>query len=179
MRNCLLLAPVLAMFLFGWFLMKRVDVFLEENRRAQEKQSEKDGKVLRIGFSNPLVADSISDILERYSGQYPGYSVRLYHGDAEDLLKRAALHKLDVIFLPEQVDIPSDKDYNRRKVRLASVPVVMKYGGLPIDPIVDGSIFQNIVWMGYPKAPAVEYFLKSCNFDDRRESDGITETESG
>ena len=158
MQDFLLLVSVLAIFIFGWFLMKKLDAFLDENRKVQEEQLEKGGNALRIGFANPLVADSISDVLEQYSRQYPEFSVCLFHGNAEDLLKKVALHKLDIVFLPEQADIPSDKDYNRKKVILASTPVIMKYGGLPIEPIADGNIYENIVWREQNKV--VEGFMK-------------------
>lgn len=160
MRDILLLAPVLAIFIFGWFFMKKLDVFLDENQKVQEGQPEKGENALRIGFANPLVADGISDILEQFSRQYPEYSVFLFHGDVEELLKKLAFHKLDIIFLPEQVDIPTDKDYNRRKVILAPTPVLMKYGGLPIEPIAHENILQNIVWMEQNKVSVVEYFIK-------------------
>lgn len=160
MQDFLLLVSVLAIFIFGWFLMKKLDDFLDENRKVQKEQLEKGGNALRIGFANPLVADSISDVLEQYSRLYPEFSVRLFHGNAEDLLKKVALNKLDIIFLPEQVDIPSDKDYNRKKVMLTSTPVIMKYGGLPIEPIVDGNVLQNIVWIEKNKASAVECFIE-------------------
>lgn len=158
MRDLLLLVPMLAIFIFGWFPMKKLDAFLDENCKVQKGKLEKGGNVFRIGFTNPLVADSISDVLDQYSRQYPEFSVCLLHGDAEDLLKKVALHKLDIIFLPEQADIPSDKEYSRKKVILASTPVIMKYGGLPIEPIADGNIYQNIVWMEQNKI--VEGFMK-------------------
>lgn len=125
MQDFLLLVPILAVFIFGWFLMKKLDAFLNENRKVQAGQLERDT---------------------------PEFSVFLFHGDEEDLLEKLALHKLDIVFLPEQVDIPTDKEYNRKKVILESNLVLMKYGGLPIE---------------------------NCNFDDRRESDGTAKTESG
>lgn len=35
MQDLLLLAAVVITFVFGWFLMKRLDHFLESNRQAQ------------------------------------------------------------------------------------------------------------------------------------------------
>lgn len=160
MQDFLLIVPVLAIFIFGWVLMKKLDDFLDENGEAQKEQLEKDENALRIGFANPLVADSIFDILEQYTGQYPEHSVCLFHGNVEDLLEKTALNKLDIIFLPEQVDIPSDKDYNRKKVMLTLTPVIMKFGGLPIEPIVDENVMQNMVWIEKNKSPAVAGFIK-------------------
>lgn len=177
MQDFWLLLSILAIFIFGWFLMKKLDAFLDENQKVQETYPDKDGHVLKIGFVNPLVADSISDVLEQYSRQYPEYFIRLFYGDAKDLLKKAALYKLDIIFLPEQVDIPSDKGYNKKKVLLESNPVLMKYGGLPIEPIVDGNVLQNIIWIEENEVPAVKCFIKYM--ENWRGSDGIAKTESG
>lgn len=160
MQDFLLMVPMLTIFIFGWVLMKKLDNFLDENRKAQKEQLEKDGNALRIGFANPLVADSISDILEQYTRRYPEHSVCLYHDNVEDLLEKVELNKLDIIFLPEQVDIPSDKYYNRKKVMLTFTSVIMKYGGLPIEPIVDGNVLQNMVWIEKHKVPAVDYFIE-------------------
>lgn len=161
MQDFLLIMIMLATFIFGWFLMKKVDVFLEEWQRAQTGQRETEGVFLRIGFANPLVADSISSALEQYSRQYPGSSVCLFQGDAEVLLKKVAVHKLDIVILPEQADIPSDGKYKRKKVVMTSAPVVMKYGGLPIEPIADGSIEQNLVWLDDGEISAAAH-LVSC-----------------
>lgn len=79
--------------------------------------------------------------------------------------------------MPEQVDIPSDKGYNKKKVLLESNPVLMKYGGLPIEPIVDGNVLQNIIWIEENEVPAVKCFIKYM--ENWRGSDGIAKTESG
>lgn len=160
MMDLWLLIAVLAVFGIGWFLVKKLDDFLDENGKVQEESLEKGENVLRIGFSNPFVADSISSALEQYSRHYPDVSVCLFHGDVEKLLKKMALHKLDIAFLPEQVEIPSDKDYNRKNIIVSSTPVMMKYGGLPIEPIANGNISQNIVWMKQNKVSIVECFIQ-------------------
>lgn len=146
MQDFLLILIMLVAFIFGWFLMKKVDVFLEEWKRAQTGQHEPEGMCLRIGFENPFVADSISSALEQYSRQYPNSSVCLFQGDMKALLKKMEAYKLDIAILPEQADILSGKKYRSKKVILAPAPVIMKYGGLPIEPITDGNIAQTLVW---------------------------------
>lgn len=172
MQVFLLPIAMLAMIVFGFFLMRRLDVFLEKNRSVQAEQFQTGANVLRIGFSNPLVADSILDAIEKYSGQYSDIDVCLFQGDAEDLLKKLAVHKLDIVFLPEQVEIPPEKNYNRLKVILKPVPVIMKYGGLPIEPITDGSMEQTVVWLEETGASAAKNFMKNME-------DGNAKTESG
>lgn len=78
----------------------------------------------------------------------------------EALLKKVTRSKLDIVILPEQVDIPSDKDYNKKEIMLTLIPVIMKYGGFPIEPEVSGSSQQIILWMKQNKVPVVEDFMK-------------------
>ena len=153
MQDFLLILIMVAAFIFGWFLMKRVGIFFEEWQRAQTGQHETEGMFLRIGFTDPFVADSISGALEQYSRQYPGSSLCLFQGDPEVLLKKVAFHKLDIAVLPEQADIPPDRKYKRKKV-------VMKYGGLPIEPITDKNTTQTLVWLDDGEISAAAHLVK-------------------
>lgn len=160
MQDLLLAAGAAAVFVFGWFLMKRLDCFLEKNCQAQEIQLASGKDTLRIGFFNPSAADSITDALEQYSKQYPGISVYLFHGSEQELIKRFSAKKLHVIFLPKDADIPVDIHYNIREVLLGFSPVMMKYGGLPIEPMTEGSIIQKVLWPGEAKTAFVGCFIE-------------------
>lgn len=160
MQDLLLIIIVMATFIFGWLMMRKVDIFMEECRRDQTGRFQEDGVALRIGFTNPVAADSISGALERYSGQCPDSSVCLFQGDTEALLKKVAVRKLDLAILPEQADIPSDRKYKSKKVIIASAPAIMKYGGLPIEPLTDGNIAQTLVWLEQGQISAIAYLVK-------------------
>lgn len=160
MQDLLLVAAVAAMFLFGWFLMKRLDCFLEKNRQAQKRLLESGKDTLRIGFSNPSIADSISDVLERYSKRCSGISVYLFHGTEQELIKQLLEYKLNVIFLPKDADVPADPHYNVREVMLSYTPVMMKYGGLPIEPIAEGRITQKVLWSEETKTAFIDCFVE-------------------
>lgn len=155
--NILLLAAVSAALVFGWFLTGRLDRFLDENYQALELQSAKDA--LRIGFSDPCIADSITNVLEQYSKIYPGISIRTFFGSEEKLKKGLSDNKFNVIFLPENADIPNDLHYNIKEVVLVCTPVMTKYGGLPIEPITDEHIIQNVLWTDKAGVPFVRCFM--------------------
>mgnify|MGYP001264683883 FL=1 len=67
MKDFVLLIVVLAAFIYGYFLMGKLDKFLEEN----ESQKHISGSKLRIGFETPALIDSIADLLEQFSSEYP------------------------------------------------------------------------------------------------------------
>ncbi|MDO4322210.1 MAG: hypothetical protein Q4C61_06750 [Lachnospiraceae bacterium] len=160
MQDLLLAAAVAAMFVFGWFLMKRLDCFLEKNRQAQTLLPESGKDTLRIGFSNPSAADSITDVLEQCKKQYSDISVYLFHGSEQELIKRFSANKLDVIFLPKAIDVPVDVHCCAREVLLSYTPVMMKYGGLPIEPIAEGHIMQKVLWPEETQAAFVHCFIE-------------------
>lgn len=148
MQDVLLLAAVAAVFVFGWFLMDKLDRFLESNRHMQEGQLSSASNTLRLGFCDPTAADSIADVLAYYAEMYPDISVRIYCGTEAKLLKSLSTGRSDVIFLPQNTEIPANMEYNSRIVSLNRTPVRMKYGGLPLEPIADGHIIQKVLWIG-------------------------------
>ena len=160
MQNVLLLAAVAAAFAFGWFLVGKLDCFLEADCHVQEAPLPSGKNTLRLGFCNPMAADSITDVLEQYSKLYPDMSVRIFCGSEGELLKGLSANKYDVIFLPENAELPAYLHYTSKTVSLHYTPVIMKYGGLPIEPITDGHIIQNVLWIDEAASAFVGCFRK-------------------
>lgn len=163
MRDWLLIAAVAAVFAFGWFLMGKLDVFLERNRQALAASDE---SRLRLGFANPLAADGLLEVLERYSEKRPDVSVCLLSGTEEQLLEGLSGHRLDVIFLPEGAALPDKMQYHSRKILLNPTPVVTRYGGLPVEPIAGKGLAQKMVWRQAGITPAAGSFLDGMNGGD-------------
>lgn len=160
MQDVLLLAAVAVTFVFGWFLMGKLDCFLESNRHRQELQLSSGENTLYLGFCNPTVSDSITSVLEQCSKLYPELSVRFFYGAEEELLNGLFTGKFDVIFLPENAEIPAHMQYNSKMVSLHYTPVMMKYGGLPIEPIAGGHITQKVLWVDKSASVFAGYFVE-------------------
>ena len=107
MQEVLLFAAVAVMFSFGWFLMGKLDGFLEANGHGQKLQRSSGGSTLWLGVCNPMVAENMTDVLEQYSQLYPEMSVRVFCEPEEELLKGFSAGKFDVVFLPKSAQIPA------------------------------------------------------------------------
>ena len=105
MQDVILLVSTSAIFIFGYFLMKKLDVFLENNWNRQETALPYGENSLRIGFSNPLMAGGLADAFETYGKQHPDVSIHIFSGEESELCRELETHKLDIIFLPENTDI--------------------------------------------------------------------------
>lgn len=170
MQLVLVLAGLAAVFCFGWYLMGRLDRFLESSQKERELRAAPEDNTLRIGVSNPLVADSIGQALEQYSRQYPETLTRLFYGSEEELRRKLSHHMLDVIFLPEHVSVPDGTYYNVRKVMMHCAPVAMNYGGLPIEPIADGRAGQLVLWTAETKTSFIDRFIECLQCRAGKES---------
>ena len=97
MKDFALLIVVLVAFIYGYFLMGKLDKFLEEN------QSQKliSGSKLRIGFETPVIIDSIADLLEQFSSEYPNYELNLFYGSVSEIINGLGNNKLDFGFIIE------------------------------------------------------------------------------
>lgn len=59
MQDLLLLATLAVMFVFGWFLMKKLDCFLEQNCREQAAQIDLDASDKDPAASEPDKSDKL------------------------------------------------------------------------------------------------------------------------
>ncbi len=97
MKDFVLLMVVLVPFIYGYFLMEKLDKFLEEN---QSQKLISDSK-LRIGFETPAIIDSIADLLEQFSSEYPNYELNLFYGSVSEIINGLGNNKLDFGFIIE------------------------------------------------------------------------------
>lgn len=119
MQVLLAAAAFAAVFAGGYWMMKKVDEFLEENVREEEEIRESEGEFLRIGFSHPLADEEIRKALKSSSAQDPGAAAKLYGGTEEELIRELSCGKLDLVFLPADCGDPSEALCNIQTVRMA------------------------------------------------------------
>ncbi len=160
MQDFILLLAVAAIFVFGYFVVKKLDCFLECNRTTEGLLLTANKNSLKIGFSNPLVAGCLSDVLEKYSKMKPEISFFLFSGTEDELNRDFSTHRLDVIFLPVSTAVPEKMRDNIREVLLSYTPVIMKYSGLPIEPIAKECISYYVLWTELKDEPAISFFIE-------------------
>ena len=162
MRDLILIAATAAMLLFGYFAASGADNFADkfichDTPHPNTISSDTAGSSLRIGLSNPICTEGITDIIEKYSSEYPDISVCLLSGDDKELIDALSAHKLDVIFLPEDTKNLC-RDYDSIPLMLKCTPVVVNRSGLCIEPIKNG-VIQNAVWSKADMSCAAVFFL--------------------
>ena len=76
-RDILLILCVPGVFVFGYFLMARLDKFLVENRKAIEKENEK-REPTRIMLTEEMSDEEIATEVKRFRDKHIGARIVLY-----------------------------------------------------------------------------------------------------
>lgn len=118
LQTMVVLVAVAGIFVFGYFVMKKVGSFLEQSYHAPERLSRSCGGKLRLGFSNELSEDSIEDVLRRYSKMHPDVSLLIFKGSEHELLKELSDQEIDMVFLPECEDVSEKRPYHVKRILL-------------------------------------------------------------
>ena len=82
LRDIVLIIAVLGVFVFGYFLMARLDKFLGENRKAIEKESEKKDPSC-VMLTEELTDEEITEEIRRFKSKHEGTRIMLY--DSNDI----------------------------------------------------------------------------------------------
>lgn len=83
MLDVIVIAGTSLMFLFGWFLMKRLDRFLDENRKRIEKEIEQQPE-LCVRLNGDISTDELKETLSRFCGSHAHVEIVVY--DSEQIL---------------------------------------------------------------------------------------------
>ena len=76
-RDILLILCVLGVFVFGYFLMARLDKFLDENRKAIEKENEK-REPSCVMLTEEMSDEEIATEVKRFPDKHIGARIVLY-----------------------------------------------------------------------------------------------------
>ena len=101
MKDLFLIPIMLAVFVFGYFVMAKIDSFIEENRRLIHAENRQNRVHIRIAAESPMLLDSIAAQLTAYSRANPFVEFFLSSGKAERILQKLMDGTLDIAILAE------------------------------------------------------------------------------
>ncbi len=91
MKEAILIIAVLGIFAYGYFLMGKLDKFLEENRKAIEKESEKKEPSC-VMLTDELSNEEITKEIQLYREKYGDIKILLYNYSDVELSETLERH---------------------------------------------------------------------------------------
>ena len=142
MKDFVLLIVVLAAFIYGYFLMEKLDKFLKEN---QSQKLISDSK-LRIGFETPAIIDSIADLLEQFSSEYPNYELDLFYGSVSEIINGLGNNKLDFGFIIENSNDILKDEYCSLSLQIKQSVITPGSIDIAVHPINTIEKPARVIW---------------------------------
>lgn len=151
MKDLFLIPIMLAMFAFGYYLMPKVDHFMEENQRLFAVGNQNCQGKVRIAAESPLLFDAIASALESCSVAYPNLEFYLSSGRTPRILKKLLDEEVDIILLADERLEHIETQYGSLLIpyKKRTEPVSML--GLPVEAL-DEIEWIHVIWKNKAKA---------------------------
>ena len=81
MEDVVLIAGTALMFLFGWFLMKRLDRFLDENQKRIEEAPEQQQPEPCVHLVGDISPDELDEALSRFRSSHTIVKIAIFDPD--------------------------------------------------------------------------------------------------
>lgn len=145
MKELILICIVAFVFIFGYLIMRKVDMFLAENNLQTKEHSPSSS--LRIGFEAFDLVDQSAELLEHFSNKAPSCEIMLFYGSAEKIEKGLKNQELDFGFILDTCHDFSDGSFDSLLVSVKQGSVISNSVGLSVVPLDKSEKDLKIVWI--------------------------------
>lgn len=145
MKDVMLIIVTLAVFAFGYYIMKKVDEFIYENQRKIALESRNNRSQIQIAAEMPGFLDSISTALESCSAANPYMDFFLSSGKVKRLLQKLLDGTLDIVLLSEETAENLSEEYSSIRIPHQTAHSVVTMLGLVVENI-DEERWIYVVW---------------------------------
>ena len=141
MKDLFLVCTVAAVFVFGYFMMKKLDLLLG---RSVEKEGGNMGEaVLRLAVEDPLTANAATSMVERFSKKNPNCRINMICATAEEIYEKLACGELDFGFIAGAY---SGGEYGCADILLEHSGIFCDIEGMTLEPIELEDIKTAVLW---------------------------------
>lgn len=158
MKDILLILVLLAVAALGYFIMTKVDLFIEENRRLTLTENRHNSPHIHIAAESPMLLDSIAAQLEAYSNADPFVEIFLSTGKTDRILQKLMDGTLDILLLTEVKKVPLDELCAIIQIPYRTKGIMSSSLGLSFENL-DNDDYIFVVWNKLVKSKARDRVL--------------------
>lgn len=164
MQNAIMICTTAAVFLFGFFIMKRVDACIAENQQAIEAENQKNRSLIRIAAETPMLVDSIAPAMESCSWSNPYLTFSVSSGRTKHMLQRLREGTVDLLLLTEVTAEELHTEFSSVKIPCHRGRICAGESGLPIEDIEEQTAVL-VLWNQAIPSPARDRVVFVLNND--------------
>lgn len=99
MRDVILIVTILAMFVLGYYIAKRIDLFIDENQKMLKKEEIRQKQLIQIATENPILLGAVSKSMDYCSNHDSCIEFAICSGRTGRLLKHLEEGTVDLVLL--------------------------------------------------------------------------------
>ena len=143
MKELLLVCEVAAIIVFGYFIMKKLDDFLANDRRLIDAEIAKNS--LNIAFNNPMILDSLMPLFEQFSKTNPNCQLHFLFGNIEDIYDKLNKNRIDLGLIENNASA-NDDTCNCLIISAKQNSIICEKTGCTIEPLNPSEIQIAVIW---------------------------------
>ena len=143
MKEIFLACAVAAILVLGFFIMKKVDGYLENNRRRTDE--ERTSNQLLLAFDNPMIMDSLTPIFEEFSKKNPDCQLRFLFGKSERICDKLNQNRIDFGFISHTAS-ENQEAFNCLILSSEQTSVFCENIGYPLEPLNRENVRTSVIW---------------------------------
>lgn len=143
MEELLLVCAVAAIIVFGYFIMKKLDTFLINNRRCVEVKNAENSLV--IAFDNPMIMDSLIPLFEKFSKTNPDCRIHFLLGNTEDIYDKLNKNSINFGFI-KYTALKNEDTYNYFIISTKQNSFFYENTGHAIEPLNPAETQTAVIW---------------------------------
>lgn len=158
MKEFLLICGGIAVFLYLFLLMDRLDHYLCEYKG--EKTDSQTNKELKIAVENLEAGGALTCFLKNFSEKYDNYTIKLYYNEKRKILNCLKDKKLDIGFLTGETAKYEDGVFCKGAVRIKNQKLLLENLDVPFIPMKDEEAQLSIFLRMNEQDPQILLFMK-------------------
>lgn len=143
MKEIFLACAVVAIFVLGFFIMKKVDGFLENNRRRTDE--ERIANQLLLAIDNPMIMDSLTPTFEEFSKKNPDCRIHCLFGKPEEIYDKLVENRIDFGFI-KHTAFENEKAFNCLIFSSEQNSIFCENIGYPLEPLYRENVQTSVIW---------------------------------
>lgn len=128
----------------GFLAMKKLDIFMDENQREQQNQSECTNEIIKIACENPIMLSYVVEIIERQHKALETVAFEFYTGCREDIRQKQLSY--DIIMLMTEPEYGAFPDCEHKEGMFHPSFAVEPFTNQKVKPIEKQKSLLYILW---------------------------------
>lgn len=143
MKDVFLACAIIAVFVSGFFIMKKLDRFLNNNRRDTDGEGAENQ--LLLAFDNPMILDSLTPLFEEFSKANPDCRLHFLFGKSEEIYDKLVDNRIDFGFI-EHTASDNDETYNYLIFSSEQNSIFCENIDYPLEPLNRENVQTGVIW---------------------------------